>query len=42
MMIPHSRHFVMLDQPGEFDRALYAAIERAVTPSAVGRNNASP
>ena len=41
IMIPHSRHFVMLDQPGEFDRALYAAIERAVTPSSAGRGNAS-
>jgi pimeloyl-ACP methyl ester carboxylesterase len=25
-MIDHSRHFVMIDQPGAFDRALYAAI----------------
>jgi pimeloyl-ACP methyl ester carboxylesterase len=30
LMIPHARHFVMLDQPREFDRVLYAAIERAV------------
>ncbi len=36
IMIPNSRHFVMLDQPSEFDRALYAAIERAVTPSVGG------
>jgi pimeloyl-ACP methyl ester carboxylesterase len=25
-MIEHSRHFVMIDQPGAFDRELYAAI----------------
>lgn len=33
VMIPNSRHFVMLDQPSEFDRALYAAIERAAGPA---------
>ena len=27
VMIDHSRHFVMIDQPEAFDRALYAAIE---------------
>jgi pimeloyl-ACP methyl ester carboxylesterase len=36
IMIPNSRHFVMLDQPGDFDRALYAAIERAAMPSPGG------
>jgi pimeloyl-ACP methyl ester carboxylesterase len=41
MMIPRSRHFVMLDQPSEFDRALYAAIERDVA-RAEGRHNESP
>ena len=28
VMIEHSRHFVMIDQPEAFDRALYAAVER--------------
>jgi hypothetical protein len=28
-MVTPSRHFVMLDQPEEFDRLLFAAIERA-------------
>jgi pimeloyl-ACP methyl ester carboxylesterase len=28
IMIDHSRHFVMLDQPAAFDRALFATIER--------------
>jgi hypothetical protein len=32
----------MLGQPSEFDRALYAAIARAVTPSAARRQNPSP
>jgi pimeloyl-ACP methyl ester carboxylesterase len=27
VVIDHSRHFVMLDQPAEFDRALFAAID---------------
>jgi len=27
VMIDHSRHFVMIDQPDPFDRALYAAID---------------
>ena len=36
VMIPQSRHFVMLDQPTEFDRALYAAIERVVTHGSTG------
>ncbi|HEV7705014.1 MAG TPA: alpha/beta hydrolase [Gemmatimonadaceae bacterium] len=27
VMIDHARHFVMIDQPEKFDRALYAAIE---------------
>jgi len=27
VMIDHSRHFVMIDQPRAFDRALYAAID---------------
>jgi pimeloyl-ACP methyl ester carboxylesterase len=27
IMIENSRHFVMIDQPGAFDRALYRAIE---------------
>jgi hypothetical protein len=30
-MVSNSRHFVMLDQPAQFDRVLYAAIERAAT-----------
>ena len=31
-MIDHSRHFVMIDQPREFDRALYAAIDALTAP----------
>ncbi len=34
LMIPQSRHFPMLDQPIEFDRVLYGAIERAAAPGA--------
>jgi pimeloyl-ACP methyl ester carboxylesterase len=33
IMIDHSRHFVMLDQPAEFDRALYATIEQYAPPA---------
>jgi hypothetical protein len=32
VMIDHARHFVMIDQPRLFDRALYAAIEADTTP----------
>ena len=31
IMIDHSRHFVMLDQPAVFDRTLFAAIRKATT-----------
>lgn len=31
-MIDHSRHFVMIDQPAAFDRALYAAIAAQAPP----------
>ena len=36
VMVSHSRHFVMLDQPSEFDRVLYAAIEGIVGPGVAG------